>query len=316
MEVAFLKVLPLIAVGLAGYLAVRFELIGQAANDGIARFVFAIALPAYIFKTLAKWGPPTNLTLMWKLAACYFVGALIVMVVGMFVSKSVFNGGGTEQNTVGICASHSNVVLLGFPAVIILLGSKQLIPLFLLIGIHGLAMAVLLTVVLQLRKGGTGALPQALSRVAITHLKTPLLLAVIAGLLYFSLKGPAIPKGVLKGLNLLSGAAIPCALFAVGGLISRYKITAVSQDVIAMTALKLAAFPAIVWALAKYALGMPGSWTWLAVTLAMAPTAYRITGSEKKTQDVGGTAGAVTGLSTILSAVALVALIYIIRGGK
>ena len=54
MEATFLSILPLAVIVGLGYLTTRFEYISSAAIDGISRYVFAIALPALIFRNLAN----------------------------------------------------------------------------------------------------------------------------------------------------------------------------------------------------------------------------------------------------------------------
>ncbi|MCK5495197.1 MAG: AEC family transporter, partial [Hyphomicrobiaceae bacterium] len=54
METIILSILPLAVIVGLGYLATRFDYISSAAIDGISRYVFAIALPALIFRNLAN----------------------------------------------------------------------------------------------------------------------------------------------------------------------------------------------------------------------------------------------------------------------
>jgi malonate transporter len=313
MEAAILIVLPVVAIALIGYLAVRFDLISQAANDGIYRFVLAVAVPAYIFRVMAGAGLPRDLERVWEVLGSYYIGALAVLILAIVVGKFAFKGNQAEQSMIGVGSSHSNAVLLGVPAVVIILGSKLTVPLFLLIGIHAVVMALLLNIVLRVRMGKAGELPQAMWQTLVSQLKNPILLALIAGLLYAELGGPALPKVIGSTIRLLGNAAVPCALFALGGMMVRYKIAGHVPEAIAVSVLKLAVFPLIVWAMAKPVFGLAGSWTWVAVMLAMMPVSFNMHNMVKRSQRGAEAAGSAIALSTLLSAIALVALVYIIR---
>jgi predicted permease len=310
---SIIYVAPVIAIVLIGYLSIRFKLLSGDVADGLAGFVFNIALPAYIFRTIVRWGIPKDLTNTWELFASYYAGALIILLIAMLISRYAFEGTQAEQSMFGVGASHSNIVLLGLPVALYVLGSKLTLPILLIVATHGVVMALLLGVVLRIRMGKSGEIFTAIGQTLLDHLKNPVLIALIAGVLYAAFDAPKMPKEVDTVLSLLGRATVPCALFAMGGMLVRYKIHGNLAPAVAVCAIKLAAFPAIVYALAKPLFGLPMSWVWVVVVLAAMPTSFNMHKLMKRSQRGSEASSTAIALSTILSAVGIVVLVYIMR---
>ncbi len=306
MEKSLILVLPVLGMALIGYLVVRFGWLSQAVADGVSRFAVAVAVPVVVFQTMANSKLPKDLTNIWELLGSYYGGALLVFILAMATARFAFHGAASEQGAYGAYATNSNVVLLGLPAVILVLGSKWT-TLMILVGTHGLVMAMLATIVIGFSRGQTGNLPQNLWKDVATQAKQPILIALVAGLLVnqfnVSLPGPAN-----QIIALFADAGVPCALFAAGGTLARFSISGITQQNAAICALKLAAFPVIVWVLAKQVMSIPTSWAWIAVMLATMPIAFDV-----QSRGRGGEADSSTvALSNVLGAVSLTALTYII----
>ncbi len=304
MEKSLILVLPVLGMFLIGYLLVKFGWLSQAVTDGVGRFTVAVAIPLLVFRTMAGSKFPKDLGNVWELLASYYVGALLVFILAMAVARFAFHSSASEQGSYGIYATNSNVVLLGLPAVILVLGSKWT-TLMILVATHGLVMAMLATIVIGLARGQTGNLPQNLGKDVVTQAKNPILIALVVGLLMnlFSVNLPGPANQIIAQLG---NAAVPCALFAAGGTLARFSISGITQQNAAICALKLAAFPVIVWVLAKQVMSVPTSWAWIAVMLATMPIAFQTKGR-------GGDADSSTvALSTLLGGVSLLVLTYVI----
>lgn len=307
---SFIYIIPVIAIVLAGFLSVRFKLLSAEVSDSLASFVFNIALPAYIFRAIVRYGIPKDLTNTWELLASYYAGALIILLISMLVSRYAFDGTQAEQSMFGVGASHSNIVLMGFPVALFVLKAKVTLPIVLLVGTHGVVMAVMLGVVLRIRMGKGGEVLTAIGQTLLDHIKSPILIALILGVLYVKFGKVVMPKELNIVLRMLGNAAAPCALFAMGGMLVRYKIHGNMAPAAAVTALKLAAFPVVVWMLAKHVFPIPTSWAWTAVMLAAMPTSFNMHKLMKRSQRGAEASSSSIALSTILSAVAVAVVIY------
>lgn len=310
-----LVILPVLAVVALGYVLARIGYISSSVIDGLSRYVFAIGLPALIFRNMANGGLPSDLTLVWELLASYFVAATIIFLLGLAVGHFLFRAGKAEQNIIAVGASHSNLVLLGVPAVLMILGTKYVTPLIIVVGIHGVLMSVILTVVVHLSSGKAAGAPAAALTAAVGQAKNPVFIALVLGILYDvvgNMAGfPRLPDMVNSILRTLSSALYPCALFALGGTVLRHKFGARVNEAIAVTALKLAAFPFVVWLIARPLLGMPSSWTWVAVMLALMPVGFNMHNLANRSDKATALANTAIAMSTILSFVAIAVMLYV-----
>jgi hypothetical protein len=313
-EKSFVLLLPVVAIAAIGYLAVRFNYLGQAAADGLTRFVIAVAVPAFLFRTLARADLPADFGRISGLLVSYYLGAIVVYLLGVAIARYAFRGGAAEQNALAAGASHANVVLLGLPAVVLILGIKQAVPLVLVIGIHGLVMVLLATLVQHVRRRRAGGLPGALKDILLDQVKNPILLAFAAGLVYARLDLPLSGPADIA-FRFLGSAAVPCGLFALGGALVRHRIGGDLQQAAAASALKLVAHPVIAWILAEPIFGLPGAWTWVVVLLAAMPFETDANGRSRRAGAGAEAAGTTVALSTVAGAVTVWALIYIIVAG-
>jgi predicted permease len=314
MEKSFLLLLPVVGVAALGYLSVRLDHVGQAAADGLMRFVVAVAVPAFLFRTLVRADLPADFGKVWGLLLSYYLGAVAVYLIGLAVARYAFRGGSAEQNALAAGASHANVVLLGIPAVFLVLGGEQSVPLALVVGVHALVLGVLASVVQQLRRRQARGLPGAFKDLLVEQVRSPILLAFVAGVIYarfdLPLSGP--PDIVLR---LLASAAVPCALFALGGVLVRYRVGGDLQQAMAASMLKLAVHPLLAWVLANQVFGLSGAWTWVVVMLAAMPFEAAADGRSRRAVTGAEAAGSTVALSSLLAVFSVWVLIYIIVAG-
>jgi predicted permease len=86
-----------------------------------------------------------------------------------------------------------------------------------------------------------------------------------------NLGGVPLPGPVRAGVGMMADAALPAALFGLGGVLSRYRLRASLAEAGMIAALSLLLHPAITWALAQ-AFALPQAFERAAVvTAAMAP---------------------------------------------
>jgi predicted permease len=310
MEAIFWQILPVVIIVGLGYTAVRFDFVSQAANEGITRFVFAIALPALIFRNLAITDIAGNLPFIWKILTGYYGGAFAVMLLGIFFAKFAFGKGRAEQHIFAVGASHSNLILLGVPAVLIVLGTRWVTPLLLIVGLHGMIMAILLTLVSRVRAGQAGELPKAIWQTILNQAKNPIFIALVAGVLYSLFDVPKMPNTANTVLRILGNAVLPASLFGLGGMMVRYRFAGQASEAMAVSALKLVAHPLIVWFIAgPMVLGL-NNWAWVAAMLAAMPVGFNMHNMASRSQQGAALASTATALSTVLAVITVIALLY------
>ncbi len=238
--------LPVFGLIAAGYGIAHTRLLSAEGARGFGNFVYYLAIPALLFRSLATGGAGESGH--GHVIAVYFLGAVIVFALGMALGRWGFGLGLREQGVLAVNASFGNTVQMGVPLVLAAFGPAGLRPLTLIIALHSMVLLTLATVVIELGRG-RGAIGHTL-RAAIAALATnPIILAIVLGFLW-RLSQRSLPAAVAGFLDLLAAAASPCALFALGAALSRFRLASGLGESAAIVGLKLLLQPLLVWALA------------------------------------------------------------------
>ena len=311
MESVFEIVAPVFGIVLIGWITVRAGVFGEAAIDGIVDFVFTIAIPLLLFRTLATAGLPDEIP--WDVLLSYYLGTYAVFAIGMLVAGTVFRKGLSEQGAFAGSGCFSNLVLLGIPIVLAVFGEAASVPLFLVIGVHNAVLLPLLVVVLGLGQNSTGAMLGGLRETLFDLVRNPLVIGLVGGVIYGRV-GPPLPGPVDEIIRMLGTAGAPVALFALGGTLARYRISGYFGQALAISVLKLCVQPLAVWMLATHVFGLNPTWAGAITLLSAMPTGVNVFIFTSKYGAGTATAGTTIVLSTALGAGTVSALIWLIGG--
>lgn len=289
-------VLPVFGVMALGYVSVWIGLLSEKAGEGLNDFVFVIAIPVMIVKTLLGAAVPEGSP--WGYWLSYFLGVAIVWGFAQIVTWKLYGRSGREAVIMGFSSAQSNIVLMGIPLVLTAYGEAGAVPLFLLIAVH--LPILMLAATLMVESAETGITRAAIFRLAKNLATNPLLIAFAAGLLgrSYGVELGGVPK---QFADMISAAAVPCALFAMGMALRKYGVFGDVKLSAFIVAAKLLALPFVVFLLAKYLFALTPVWTGVAVIFASMPVginSYLL--ATRYHTGVATVAGAVT-LSTVLS---------------
>ncbi|MDP3254998.1 MAG: AEC family transporter [Bosea sp. (in: a-proteobacteria)] len=291
MLAALLVVLPVFGLIALGYLARWTKLLRETTGEGLSDFVFVLAVPCLLFRTLATAEVPQ--TQPWGYWIAYFTGLAIVWALAMLIASRVFARKGPELVVSGFAAAQSNTVFVGVPMILKAYGEAGAVPLGLLLAIH---LPVTMTVATLLAEGRTAS-PSMMIRRLFTH---PIIIGIILGMLARPVVGQ-LPAPFWTLIDLIAGAAVPCALISLGISMRRYGLESGLGLPVALSALKLGLHPLIVYLLATKVFDMPSHWSGVAVLFAACPcgiNAYLF--AERYRQGVADASSAIT-LSTLIS---------------
>jgi malonate transporter len=264
----FTVIFPVFALIGLGYLMVKRGLFSQSGVDDLTRFIFFLAVPALLFRTAASgvMSQPLELDIL----IAYFGMGLVVLFSVYFLNKKQ----GHEQSVVaGISSCFSNLALIGLSIVQTAYGPDGLVPLVTIITFNAM---ILFTIPCVMIETGRKANPNILA-ILLGALKSvvtnPIVLALVLGWAY-SQSGLHLPLAVDRVTELLSKAAAPCALFAVGGGMARYslKLDETRAPVLIASFFKLVFMPLGVWILCEFVFETSPMWTLMAVLGAAMPT--------------------------------------------
>jgi predicted permease len=209
----------------------------------------------------------------------------------------------------GLNASFANTGYLGIPLVSVAYGEKAALPAALATVATNIVSFALAIVCLELlanpRRGGV---TRALAGVARSPLIWPIAVAFVA--VWLQLR---VPLPVERFLGLLSAAAGPCALFAIGLFVSQLSIRQGFAASWPTTALKLVLHPVLMALLAYVVLALDPFWAKVAVVCASLPLGatafvlaqrYKLLEAETSTGAVLSTAASVLTVSLVMTLLA------------
>jgi predicted permease len=254
---------PLFVLVLAGYLLAVSGRWPKSVSDALAKFVFAVAIPALLFRLMSDLSrlPPVDA----RLLIAFFGGCLIVFVFGRMLGRWLFGLNGVQQSVFALGGIFANNVLLGVPIARATLGEAAMPAVALVLVFNSLMLWTLVTVSVEWARHG-----ELSARGFGTTLKSVLTNPVVASVLVgaaFGLTGLRLPAIIDTPLDLLGASAVPLSLIVLGMGLAEYGIRSGWREATAITAIKLLVQPLVVWALA-WTLGLPSIETQAIVLLA------------------------------------------------
>ncbi|MFF5226702.1 AEC family transporter [Dactylosporangium sp. NPDC000521] len=264
---------PIWALTAVGYVAGRTGVLGLGAVDVLGRFVFYVAMPAALLDTLSR--RPIAGFAGEGVAA--FVGATVVVgAVGFGVARWGFRRSLGEQTIAGMAAGYVNAGNLGIPVAVQVLGDASFIAVVLLIQTTILTPVILGTLDLARVGKVERAAGRAWRRLVTVPLRSPVMLACVAGVL-LGAAGLELPPLLARVAGLLGDAAVPSALVALGLSLVRGndpgQVPARPVEVALSVVLKSCVQPFVCFLLAGYVFGLHGAGLFAAVLCAALPTA-------------------------------------------
>lgn len=302
----FSVVLPVFLVLGFGYLVAWRGLMGADAVDAVMRFAQNFALPVLLFQSIAKLdlGHGFDLSLM----VAFYAGAFASFFVGWAGARWIFGRSLEDCVAIGFVCLFSNSLLLGLPLTERAYGTDALAGNYAIIAVHSPLLYTFGITFMEFTRarGLRLSVGRVAGRALVGVLRTPLVIGILAGLAVNLLMqaGLVLPQGIWDAAAMMARAAIPAALFGLGGVLVRYR-PAGDAGAIAMCCLcVLALHPAITYGLGR-ALGLDTAGLRSAVvTAAMPPgvNAYLFAAMYGSAQRVAASSVLMATLAAVLTA--------------
>lgn len=261
-------ILPVFVVIGFGYFAVWRGWFSEAGVDGLMKFTQSFAIPCLLFVAIARLD--LGQVFEWRLLVSFYTGSFSCFWLGFFGARWLFNRSPEEAVAIGFCCLFSNSVLLGLALTERAYGPNALEANFAIIALHspfcyGLGITVMEVMRARGQPGG---------RVAITVLRAMFSNALVIGIALgfaVNLTGLQLPSVLNDALDLMVRAALPAAIFGMGGVLAQYRPEGDMRVVLYICVLALVVHPVITRSLG-YGFGLSVEATRSAVlTAAMAP---------------------------------------------
>lgn len=251
-----------------GYLAVRRFGFPEAGVDGLMRFTQGYAIPCLLFAAIAGIDLGKGFDL--RLLASFYSGALAGFVLGASGARWLFGRDWEDSIVIGFCGMFSNSVLLGLPLTERAYGADALVANYAIVALHApFCYLVGIFAMEGVRTGGRGGL--AFVATALKGVFSNALFVSIC--LGFAVNAAELqlPKFLDEGIGMMASAALPAALFGLGGVLAGYRPEGDLRVVLYVCGLSLAVHPLITFGL-SHGLALSDAATRSAVlTAAMAP---------------------------------------------
>ena len=255
---------------MVGYVTTSVGWFDQVAIRGLTRFVFDFAVPMLLLRTISTATLPD--VIPWDYLASYYLGTFIILLSGLGITRLLWQRTFSQQVINAFSSSFSNTVLLGIPIILLTFGDRAVLPLFIIIGTHGIIMVPLFTIMLEMGKSGRAPIKTVIVRTSYGLFTNPLIIGLLSGLAC-NLFEITLWKPLDEMAKLLANSVTSCALFALGATLASFRKNIPWQEVPMIVILKTILHPVVVWGLATLVFGVKEAiWIQVLVLLAAQPT--------------------------------------------
>ena len=169
---------PLFLLAGLGYVLVRWARWPKSVADALTQFVFAVAVPALLFRLMSDFTrlPPVDA----RLLLAYFGGCLVVFALGRLLALQLFRMDGAAQSVFAVGGIFANTLLLGIPVAKVTLGDAALPVVSLVLVFNSLVLWTLVTVSVEWARTGQVSLA-GFAGTAMNVVTNPVVASILAG---------------------------------------------------------------------------------------------------------------------------------------
>lgn len=304
-------VAPVFLVIGAGYLAVRGGVFRDSFVDGLMRFAIQFAVPCLLFRATSTMDLGTAYD--WRLMGAFYLGSTASFAAATLLARRLFGRTPGEAVAVGFGALFSNLVLLGLPISERAWGadSHGMASAYAIVSVHAPYCYLLGITSMELLRADGRSLAETARVVARAMFRNSLMIGIALGFVV-NLGGLQLPGALTSAVDIVARAALPVALFGLGGTLTRYALKASLGEAATVSAMSLVVHPGISLAVCRW-LEVPKDLTSAVVLMAaMAPgvNAYLFASMYDRGQ---GTAASAVLLGTAVSVLSVSAWLWLLR---
>ncbi|MDA0785257.1 MAG: AEC family transporter [Proteobacteria bacterium] len=260
--------IPIFVVILAGYIAAKRGIMSKESIKAFTSFVFYFCLPLLLFRNLAN--APVAEQLRGDYILAYLLAGLVSFAIGYAVARWIFNCTVAERAVQGLGVSFGHTVFMTIPIGLALYGEASVLPIALLITVEMAVIVPLSIVLLEIQRGERNGLVEisgtAFRAIFFNPIVPSILLGIAAAILQVEI--PAVLNGLV---NLVQGATIPCALFAIGASLAGLSFSERLGETGFLVVGKLLMYPLLVFVFMSMFPDIPPEWRNIAIIAAATP---------------------------------------------
>ncbi|MDO6591509.1 AEC family transporter [Loktanella sp. D2R18] len=240
-------IMPVFLVIGFGYIAVWRGYFSEGGVDGLMKFTQGFAIPCLLFTAISTLDLQQNFS--FALLGSFYTGAVAGFIVGFVGGRVLFQRDWQDCVVFGFCGLFSNSFLLGVPITERAYGADALEANYAIIAIHSpFCYAIGITAMEIARNwgGSVAALPRKVLKAMFSN---ALIIGVSLGM-FVNVAGVPVPTVLTDAIGLIARAALPAALFGLGGVLYHYRPEGDMRAIMFVVSISLVMHPVIVWLLA------------------------------------------------------------------
>jgi len=262
-------VAPVFAVVAAGWAARRLNLIADAAIEGVMSFAVRFAVPALLF--VAVYRLDLGAAFDRGLLISFYAGAVACFGLTIALARLVWRRRPGEAVAIGFCALFSNSLMLGLPIMESAYGAAALPPQLAIVSLHAPTCYLIGIVTMEFSRRDGAGLAATVRRATTAMFSNAITLGVAAGFAANLAQVP-LPGWFVAAADLLAQAALPAALFGLGGALTRYGLRGDVGIAATVAGVSLLLHPLIALGLGAGVFGLDADGLRAAVVTAAMPT--------------------------------------------
>ena len=232
----FFSTLPLFGLVFVGFISGKFDLLNQSDSKVFLKFIGLVIVPVLGIKIIGNFRYEF---INWNLYFYYFLTQSIIYFLGFSIAKIIFKRHFSESIIIGMTSSFSNHLFFVYPIALFEFGPKDIVPIETIISVDFITVGLSICA-LEL----AGHKKINFGQIFLSQLKNPALIGLFLGLIIFFFQ-IHLPLSVNRLVNFICDAGTPCALIAMGVLLSYQTDKTQIKLSIVITLLKILIFPLI-----------------------------------------------------------------------
>lgn len=293
-------IIPVFFVVAAGWFCRKTNILADGVTTGLLSFTTQLAAPVLLFD--AMYGLDIGSAFDPLLLISFYAGAISCFALAAIGARRIFGARPGESIAIGFAALFSNSLLLGVPITAQAYGEDALAANFAILAIHAPLCYLIGITAMELSRADGRGLAATAKVTARAMFRNALTIGIVIGFA-FNLTGVRLPSAIEAGVDMIARAALPVALFGLGGALTRYRLREGIGPAIMIAGLALFVHPAVTFALSAGLFDLPeGMVRSATVTASMPPGVNGYIFAAMYARAVGTAASAVllaTGLSVL-----------------
>jgi predicted permease len=232
-----------------GYLAVWKGYFSESGVEGLMKFSQGFAIPCLLFTAISTLDLKQNFDL--RLLGSFYIGALAGFAVGFIGGRVFFKRDWQDCVVFGFCGLFSNSLLLGVPITERAYGPDALAANYAIISVHSPFCYCVGITAMEIARNWGGSVASLPRKVLKAMFSNALIIGVSLGFIV-NLGGITVPHVLGDAVGLIARAALPAALFGLGGVLYHYRPEGDMRAILFVVSISLVMHPVIVWLLADF----------------------------------------------------------------